>query len=179
MDLSNATVSILARIRLGITRYRAITAMEKEVGELSRRIDNHERRIKKLESSIQPKEKKKRIKGINEIKDVVETFKSLDLSEYSYIYELSGLSLYLAILHIAKEKLSIDGLAPPEMSNICRDKIRISAGVNRSTISNTLSRAGAKVDRVDNPRGKGFVYRIMRAGEQFLQGSIKKSKTTE
>ncbi|MHA2323601.1 MAG: hypothetical protein ACXACG_18390, partial [Candidatus Thorarchaeota archaeon] len=51
------------------------------------------------------------------------------------------------------------------------DKIRKSTGVNRSTISHALSRAGANVDRISNPRGKGFVYKIMRAGEQTLQES--------
>ena len=122
------------------------------------------------------KEGKKRIEKVAKIQDVVKKFKSLNLAEYSYIYKLSGLSLYLAVLYIAKEKLDIDGLTPSEISKICKDKIRISKGTDRTTISNTLSDAGGKVDRVDNPRGKGFAYRIMREGEIFLHQAITSSE---
>jgi hypothetical protein len=110
----------------------------------------------------------------SDIDDVVESFKSLDLSEYGYIYDLSSLSLFLAILFVAREELGIDGLSPLEITRICKEKIRVSKGVDRTTISNALSKAGASVDRIDNPRGQGFVYRIMRTGEQLLQENIKK-----
>ena len=98
----------------------------------------------------------------------------LDLSEFSYIYKLSGLPLFLAIIKIALEKFEIDGLTPPEISKICKEKLRISKGTDRTTISNILAKAREYVDRIPNPRGKGYAYRIMKNGEEFLNKEIKK-----
>ena len=150
--------------------------MEEELKDLAIKIDDHERRLKKIEELIQTKDEKDLFRTADEIQDVVTIFKALDLGEFSYIHELSGLALYLAILDIAKQELSVDGLTATEISQICKDKIRVSKGADRTTISHALGEAGAQVDRVDNPRGRGFAYRIMRAGEQFVQESIRKSK---
>lgn len=140
--------------------------------ELAKRVDDHERRLKRIESMLQTKEVENLIEEVSKDQDVVLAFKALEIDDFSYIYSLSGISLYLAVLQIAKEELNVDGLTPPEISQICKDKIRISVGVDRTTISNALREAGARVDRIDNPRGRGFAYRIMKAGEQFLQDSI-------
>ncbi len=147
--------------------------MDEEIRELSKRIEDHEERIKELENITQSKDRKKAIVTKNETDDVVELFKTLELSEYDYVYGLSGLALFLAILLIAKLELNVNGLTPPEISRICIEKIRISVGVDRTTISNALREAKAYVDRIDNPRGSGYVYRIMRRGETYIQEQIK------
>ena len=149
-----------------------VTKMEKEIRELSKRIDDHENRIKELESVIQSKDKQRAIAVKGESDDVVELFKSLDFSKYEYIHGLSGLNLYLAILLVGKLELDTDGLTPPEISKICTEKLRISVGVGRTQISDTLSGARAYVDRINNPRGRGYAYRIMRRGELRIQEQI-------
>ena len=148
--------------------------MEKKIRDLESKVREHDTRLKKLEESgVKVKTETAKIET-TETGDIPQKFQSLDLLNYGYIYNLSGLDLYLAIILIAKEKIGIDGLSPPEISTICRDKIRTSQGVNRSTVSNALSGAGALVDRVNNPRGRGFVYRIMREGEKALKALTEK-----
>ena len=157
-----------------LPRYGMAKVMEKEIKKLAQRIEDHEKRIKELENLTKTKETKKKGITMAEDVDVVEKFQLLDLTEFSYVYKLKGLPLFLAIISIAKEKLVIDGLAPGEVSRICKEKIRVSRGTQSSNISLALSQAGAKVDRIDNPRGSGYIYRIMRDGEIFLQQAIEK-----
>lgn len=98
----------------------------------------------------------------------------IDLSEYKYIYKLSGLPLFLTVLKIALEKFNIDGLTPPEISKILRVKFRIAKAGSAENVSMALSRAGERVDRVRNPRGRGYLYRLMHAGEEKLKEDISK-----
>jgi len=149
--------------------------MEDKLKEIVQRIEEHEERLKQLEKLAKPEVSIEEPPNEGGMQDVVVRFRSLDLAEFSFIYKLSGLQLFLAVLYVAKEKLGVDGLTPSEISSVCKVKVRVSKGTNRTTISNTLSGAGAKVDRVDNPRGTGFAYRIMREGEQLLQGIMEES----
>lgn len=144
--------------------------IEKILKEHEKRIKNLEKNVKKL-FSLLPKRHERKIK-IKE--NIVDKFRMLNLSEFSYIYKLSGLPLFLAIIKIALEKFEIDGLTPPEISRICKEKLRISKGTDRTTISHTLAKAREYVDRIPNPRGKGYAYRIMRRGEEFLNEEIRK-----
>lgn len=145
--------------------------MEKEINELRKKMEEHERRIGKIESQLSSPDSQPKGES-TDINSVSKTFKELDLSNYDFVYSLTGIQLYIAVIHIARKELEIDGLSPTEISQICKEKIRLSKGVDRRTIGNALSKSGAKVDRIDNPRGKGFVYRIMRAGELYLQESL-------
>lgn len=142
--------------------------MEDEIEKLKTIVEDHEMRIRELESIHSPKVDTSISTRIAP-EGVVASFRALDLSNRDYVYNLSGLALYLAIISIARLELAVDGLSPSEISKICKEKVRISAGVDRSTISNSLSNAGAKVDRIDNPRGNGFAYKIMRAGENHIE----------
>jgi len=149
--------------------------MEDKLKEITQRIEEHEERLNQLEKLVKPEASSEKTLNENGMQDVVVRFKSTDLSEFSFIHRLSGLQLFLAVLYVAKEKLGVDSLSPNEISSICRGKIRVSQGTDRTTISHALTEAGAKVDRIDNPRGTGFAYRIMQEGEQLLQGIIEKS----
>jgi len=150
-----------------------------ELNEIKRILKNHEKRISKLEKIINKfVESNKR--GIKiKYENIIEKFKKLDLSNYPYIYKLKGLPLFLLIIKIAYEEFNIDGLSPPEISRICKEKFRISTGVDRTYISHTLSRAKKYVDRIPNPRGRGYVYRIMKEGEDFLKKEIEKVNKNE
>ena len=170
MDLSKEIHNYTIHHR--IARQGDVTEMEEEIRELSERIEDHEERIKELENIIKSKDRKKAIAVKSEVGDVVELFKSLNLSDYDYVYGLSGVVLYLAILHIAKQELNVDGLTPTEISKICKEKIRISEGINRTTISNALRGTGVNVDRISNPRGRGYAYRITSRGESYTQEQI-------
>lgn len=142
--------------------------MEERIRKLADQIEDHEERIRKIEKLITAEELPVVKGSYSSSEEVIDSFKSLDLSEYGYIFDLSGLALYLAILRVSRNELGMDGLTAPEISDICKEKIRKPSGVDRTTISNALSDAGALVDRIDNPRGRGYAYRIMREGEEFL-----------
>ncbi|MEW6193498.1 MAG: hypothetical protein AB1507_09115 [Bacillota bacterium] len=78
-------------------------------------------------------------------------------------------SLYL--LRAVKTQHGIDGLTPSEIARILTDKFRVST--KDSAVRMALGGAGNLVDRV--PRGKGYAYRIMEAGEIYLEGLDKKT----
>lgn len=93
-----------------------------------------------------------------------------DWSEHSYIYKMEPYVQYLAVLKIALEKFEVDGLTPPEISTILREKFRI------LKIYNTISMAmagytGRYVDRVR--KGTGFAYRISRIGLDYVEQNIR------
>lgn len=146
---------------------------------MDERITDHENRLKKLEEKVGSNRAKKAAPESKDIEDVVASFKLLDLSEYDYIYDLSSLPLFSAVILIAKNELDADGLTPTEISSICKEKIRIPTGADRTTISNTPSGAGAIVDRIDNPRERGYAYRIMRDGERHLQQVVNQNAFSE
>lgn len=146
--------------------------VQKELGEISKQLRKLENRVSKIERDIYAKKVKVKVQ-----KDLVDKILSseIDLSEYKYIFKLSGLPLFLTVLQIALEKFNIDGLTPPEISKILKVKFRISKAVSQENVSMALSKAGECVDRVRNPRGRGYLYRIMYAGKEKLKETISES----
>lgn len=144
--------------------------IQKEVSKLSKRLKKLEDKVSKIESYVYGKKAKVRLKKEDVVNKIVSS--EIDLSQYNYIYKLSGLPLFLAVLKIALEKFNVDGLTPPEISKILKSKFRISKATTRQNVSMALSRAGECVDRVPNPRGRGYLYRIMHAGEERLKGAV-------
>ena len=104
-----------------------------------------------------------------ELKDPVSLFMEYDLDQHTDVYSFAGLELFLMVLRIAKLELGVDGLTPSEIAMICTEKLMKSEGVHRSTISATLSNATPLAKRIDNPRGRGYAYRLMPAGEKHLK----------
>jgi hypothetical protein len=103
------------------------------------------------------------------MKDPVALFTAFDLENHSYIYTFVGLELFLMVLDISKSELGVDGLTAPEISRICTEKLRKTEAVHRSTVSSTLRDAGTMVDRIENPRGRGYAYRLNPVGEKYLK----------
>ncbi len=70
----------------------------------------------------------------------------------------------LMVLQIALNEHEIDGLTPTEISTVLTDKFRV------STTSAAVRMALGDVTNLVNrlPRGKGFAYRIMGPGEEYL-----------
>lgn len=146
--------------------------IQKKLGEISERVNRLENKVSKIERDIYTKKAKIPSKKEDLVDKIVSS--EIDLSEYNYIYKLSGLPLFLTVLKIALEKFKIDGLTPPEISKILKIKFRISKGVSAENVSMVLSKASECVDRVPNPRGRGYLYRIMHAGEERLKKEILK-----
>lgn len=147
--------------------------IQKELSGIFERIKKLENKVSKIERDIHAKKVKIPSKKANIVGKIISS--EIDLSEYKYIYKLSGLPLFLAVLRIALEKFDIDGLTPPEISKILKVKFRISKAVSSENVSMALSGAGECVDRVRSPRGRGYSYRIMRAGEERLKEAISES----
>lgn len=72
-------------------------------------------------------------------------------------------SLYL--LQIAKDDMGIDGLNPVQISKVLRDKFR--KKISQNAASMALMGAGKFVDRIKE--GRGFIYKIMGAGERHIK----------
>ncbi len=70
----------------------------------------------------------------------------------------------LSILLIARD-LGVDGLSPPRIAEILTEKFRVKT--RRQHVSAHLSAATKFVDR--HKEGRGFTYRIMGAGEKYLE----------
>src|SRR3989344_1213747 len=77
----------------------------------------------------------------------------------------------LAVLKIAREN-NINDLTPAEIEVFLKDKIR-AGGIWRNNISLYLGKKGTRyVDRVPDPTGSGYTYRIMVPGETLLSEAI-------
>lgn len=80
----------------------------------------------------------------------------------------------LAVLKIARAN-NINELTPAEIETFLKDKIR-AGGIWKSNISLYLGKKGTRyVDRVPDPAGSGYTYRIMIPGENLLDEALKKS----
>lgn len=148
--------------------------VQKELSQISERLKKLEDKVSKIERDIYVKKVRMPSKKENVVDRIISS--EIDLSEYKYIYKFSGLPLFLAVLKITLEKFDIDGLTPPEISKILRVKFRISKATSAKNVSMLLSKAGECVNRVPNPRGRGYMYRIMHAGEEKLEEAISESK---
>lgn len=144
-----------------------------EIRNLLKRVEDLEKRVEKIEKLLKMRKEivKEVIAG-----DIINRFQTLDLSQYPYVHELKGLPLFLWIIKIARDKFNVDGLSPPEIAKICKEKLRRSHGVSRMRVSNVLRDAKYYVDRVPRKDGKGYIYRIMMEGEKYLEKEIGRVK---
>lgn len=76
----------------------------------------------------------------------------------------SVLDRSLMVLQIALTEHDVDGLTPTEIATILTEKFRIRT--TRTAVNMALGRATSLVDR--RPQGRGFLYRIMGPGEEYL-----------
>jgi hypothetical protein len=96
----------------------------------------------------------------------VEQLTALDRSRAPEVDSNDGsLGKGLALLLIARRELGIDGLTPQQMATVLTDKFRWR--VTRQAISQAMDAAGNRVDH--NRSGRATVYRIMDAGERWLE----------
>ena len=98
---------------------------------------------------------------------------TIDSTAYPIIYQLKkALDKSLYVLLISKNDHSIDGLNPSQISKILSVKFRIPTTAN--SISMVLMKAGNFVDRkqVATTGGSAYQYRIMHAGEQYIQNIL-------
>jgi len=146
--------------------------MENEIKKVKIKLTELEQRISTIEKQL-PDKKMSRVSIQKDVAKKIISSK-IDMQEYAHVYRCSSLILFLTVLKMARDAFSIDGLTPTEISKILKDKMRISKGTDRTTISNVLAGAHEYVDRIPNPRGKGYVYRLMKAGEDFLRAEIKR-----
>lgn len=70
----------------------------------------------------------------------------------------------LMILQIARTEHGVDGLTPTEIATVLTDKFRLNT--NDAAVRMALGNATNLVNR--SPKGKGFLYRIMGPGEEYL-----------
>ena len=70
----------------------------------------------------------------------------------------------LMILQIALTEHKVDGLTPSGIAKVLTDKFRI--GTTKAAVSMALGKATTLVNRV--PSGPGYLYRIMKPGEEYL-----------
>lgn len=70
----------------------------------------------------------------------------------------------LMVLQIALAEHEVDGLGPTEIARVLTDKFRLNT--TDAAVRMALGKATNLVNRV--PRGKGYIYRIMGPGEEYL-----------
>jgi len=144
-----------------------------EIRNLIKRVEDLEKRVEKIEKLLKMRKEiaKEVVAG-----DIVRRFQTLDLSQYPYVHELKGLPLFLWVIKVARDKFNVDGLSPPEIAKICKEKLRRSRGVDRTGVSHALRRAKYYVDRVPLKGRRGYVYKIMMEGEKYLEKEIEQIK---
>jgi len=152
--------------------YPEIEKLKKEVENLKKEIKNLNQRLTRIEERVLRKSKPPQLSA----KDVVEQIliSEIDMTKYEFIYKLKGLPLYLSIIQMALKEFNIDGLNSAEISQILREKFRIRAGEDAIAHALALALPKRYVDRKKNPRGKGYIYRILRKGEDYLTQEINK-----
>lgn len=124
---------------------------------------------KKREKSNAFNKRGKTRKDFSRIKDILEANQNLFTDWISFLTETRGkyLKKALLILKIAKEKFSVDGLTPAEITEILKNKIRVPR-IHQSNISLYLgdSKNSKHVFR-ELFRG-GYIYKLTKPGEDFV-----------
>lgn len=81
----------------------------------------------------------------------------------------------LAVLRLASRDFNIDGLTAPEIAKVLTEKFR--QRTTRQAVTQALSAAHTMVDT--GGRGRTTVYRIMQAGEDYLEAGGSQAKQDE
>jgi hypothetical protein len=90
---------------------------------------------------------------------------SLDTTQHPAVASATKvLDRALMVLQIALRNHQVDGLTPPEIARLLTEKFRLNT--SREAINMALGPATTLVNRV--PRGRGYEYRIMGPGEEYL-----------
>jgi len=97
--------------------------------------------------------------------DVAVLMERIDSTQHPGVRSSSKvLDRALMVLQIARTEHDVDGLAPNDIARILTDKFRVNT--SDAAVRMALGKVTNLVNRV--PRGKGFVYRIMGPGEEYL-----------
>lgn len=100
----------------------------------------------------------------------------LDRTQYPAISAgASALDNALRVILAAREECQIEWLAPSQITAILKTKFLVK--VDRTSVSKALAAAGGMVDR--RPEGKGYVYRLMGAGEKHIQSERKRGQESQ
>lgn len=103
--------------------------------------------------------------AISSSADEMATLMQIDRTAHQEVLKASSvLDRSLNVLRIANDEFQIDGLKAPQLAKVLTEKFRLRT--TRQAVQQALDNAGDKVDRV--PTEKGVVYRIMAAGEMYL-----------
>lgn len=87
----------------------------------------------------------------------------------------SMLDRCLWVIRIAKDEYGVDGLTPPEIVNVLTEAFRIPTV--RQVVTPPLKAAARYVKR--EQAGRGYRYRIMRGGEDYLDAGGAKADTVK
>ncbi len=139
--------------------------------------------LKKIRSGKKRKINKTLNKSNAELKAETEKRKrelaeKINRTEFQEIHKLpSALSKSFYILKIMRDK-GKDGLTPPEISYILKEVFRIKASNQLVSVSLNKPEAHKYVDRNRIIIGKSvaYVYKLMKPGEEYLAGELKKLK---
>lgn len=95
--------------------------------------------------------------------------RSLNRTKYPQITSsLGALERSLHLLRAARDDQEIDGLTPGEIAQVLTNKFRVRT--TAAAVRMALGGAGSMVDRY--PEGRGYLYRIMDAGEDHLKKPV-------
>ena len=112
-----------------------------------------------------PKNKHSRSRAADERTSADVLVESIDSTQHPGVTSgAKTLDRSLMILQIAHDHHGVDGLGPSEIAKILTDKFRISTSA--AAVSMALGKATNLLNRVS--KGKGFEYRIMAPGEEYL-----------
>jgi hypothetical protein len=104
------------------------------------------------------------------VEDPVELFLTsvVDAGTYTKVFGVRGklMEKSLAVLKLARDQLGIDGLTPPQISEILIKKFRV-AKVHPQNVARDLAKATQYVHRLK--AGNEYKYLLMTAGESHLE----------
>ncbi len=145
---------------------------------LERAIDHRSFAGEKKQNAATPSIITKAISTTNEDDPLPRIIEKVNRSEHHKIMtmvKVKDQAMY--VLKICKDVADVDGLTPPQISSILDKVFRIKASAE--AISMALSSETKYVDRKQKPVGKGFIYRIMAHGEEYLDTILKKGEENE
>lgn len=104
--------------------------------------------------------------------------KKIDLSKYPDLNSASNIIRALSVLKFALDN-NIDGLTPPQISRILKEKFRENASSESLSMALNLKNNKKFTDRTEmkTEKRKSYLYRIMKSGEnnlkEYMEGDSK------